>query len=139
MGSIASISQCLKLRNDKIKGNNDYDTESNIYTIEKLKEEMKYVKKVNTTLEHQLNIYKYNDVIGKQNMISTDTINMSDFRRISELKIQEFADSIIQDSKTNISWLPDIVERQIYINITRIGLNMLEMLLRNTLRNDYSK
>ena len=48
--------------------------------------------------------------------------------RISKMKIEEFVDNMLLRDATNIKYLPDFVEKKIYVNVFSMLLGLLEHL-----------
>lgn len=95
--------------------------QNNLKTLEEnnkeLVKQVDTLKKINKMLEHQ----KMTVNVGNNNMIHTRAaVNM-----ISEEKINEFVEELIQDESINVSYMPDYVERQLYRNIFNILINVI--------------
>jgi hypothetical protein len=53
-------------------------------------------------------------------------------RLLSKRNIDDFVSTLIKDEDVNIAFLPDIVEKQIYINTLSILLHLVEHVLTDT-------
>lgn len=104
-------------------------TENN-YKINKIQEENEYLKKVNITLENQIATLKSNS--DSENGLSLTSLSSKNIKILSEKKINEYIENILKNPDTNISWLPDIVEKKIYKNIITLSLNVLETTIENS-------
>ena len=102
----------------------------NSYELNKIKEENDFLKKTNTRLEEQINSLQTN--IIAENGLSLLAKSKKEIKIISEQKIDEYINNILKNPDTNISWLPDVVEKKIYKNIAMISLNILETTLENS-------
>lgn len=45
---------------------------------------------------------------------------------LSDKRIGEFVDKLLEDEHVNISYLPDVVERQLYINVLRLIVDVID-------------
>lgn len=96
----------------------------------KIKDENEYLKKVNLSLIKELNQLKEN--MNKDTGLSLTTLTNKEIKIQSEKKIEEFVQNILDNPDTNISWLPDVVERRLYKNISTIIINLLESTIENS-------
>ncbi len=96
----------------------------------KIKDENEYLKKVNLSLTKEINQLKEN--MNKDTGLSLTTLSNKEIKIQSEKKIEEFVQNILDNPDTNISWLPDVVERRLYKNIATIIINLLESTIENS-------
>lgn len=96
----------------------------------KIKDENEYLKKVNLSLIKEINQLKEN--MNKDTGLSLTTLSNKEIKIQSEKKIEEFVQNILDNPDTNISWLPDVVERRLYKNIATIIINLLESTIENS-------
>ena len=96
----------------------------------KLKDESEYLKKVNLSLMKEINQLKEN--MNKDTGLSLTSLSSKKVKIQSEKKIEEFVQNILDNPDTNISWLPDVVERRLYKNIATIVVNLLESTIENS-------
>ena len=96
----------------------------------KIKDENEYLKKVNLSLIKEINQLKEN--LNKDTGLSLTTLSNKEIKIQSEKKIEEFVQNILDNPDTNISWLPDVVERRLYKNIATIIINLLESTIENS-------
>lgn len=93
-----------------------------------LKKQIDSLKNINNISQQKLDV-----LINKQS--NNEKINNKDKKKISDIskkKIKDHVDKILENSDTNISYLPDFVERKIYENIFGIVLNLLDDILETT-------
>lgn len=119
------------------KDNLDYEQLNKIIPViqqshqqNKIKDENEYLKKVNISLIKEINQLKEN--MNKDTGISLTTLSNKEIKIQSEKKIEEFVQNILDNPDTNISWLPDVVERRLYKNIATIIINLLESTIENS-------
>ena len=96
----------------------------------KIKDENEYLKKVNLSLIKEINQLKEN--MNKDTGLSFTSLSNKDIKIQSEKKIDEFVQNILDNPDTNISWLPDVVERRLYKNIATIMINLVESTVENS-------
>lgn len=111
--------------------------------------EMKYLRQKICYLEKVLETKRVDELeyLRRGNTIQPKTIpttddngghtnaNLSDkstLHTVSEYNAYKYIDSILENPDTNISWLPDSVERKIYKNMFMLILNVIETTLENT-------
>lgn len=70
--------------------------------------------------------------MNKDTGLSLTTLSNKEIKIQSEKKIEEFVQNILDNPDTNISWLPDVVERRLYNNIATIIINLLESTIENS-------
>jgi len=108
----------LKERINKLETTENLIDESN--KIIELKKEIESLKQINKNLENELKI----------------KIDNNDNKKIKQLitkqQIQETVDKILENQNINIKYLPDVVERQLYINILTILINLLDETLSSS-------
>ena len=51
---------------------------------------------------------------------------------MSKIHVEEFVNKLMNDEEINISWLPDMVEKQIYINVFNMILKILSDSFKDT-------
>jgi hypothetical protein len=100
------------------------------YGENKLKEENAYLQKVNANLERE--VQKLMDNISPENGMSLTHLSNSELRIRSEKNIDKYISDILKNPETNISWLPDAVEKNLYKNIAVMLLNILETTVENS-------
>lgn len=96
----------------------------------KLRDELEYLRKENTYCEHALQTFKENR--SSEHGLTLTNLSDKELREKSETNISKYIESILADPKTNISWLPDSVERKIYKNVAMLLLNAMETTVENT-------
>ena len=89
-----------------------------------LKEAYDKIDELTKELEYYKN-YKPNNFI-----VSTDE-NQNNID-LNNQRIDELVDKILDDKNINCSFLPDVVEKQIYKNVLTIGLELLKQTLENS-------
>lgn len=107
--------------------------------IEELHHELKLLKKEN---QKQLKKFsqKREEIINRieknnQNVIATDSDDSSfstNAELLSEEQIKKFVEDLLTDENVNIEYLPDWVERKLYINIFNILLGLLKKTVKST-------
>lgn len=115
-----SCSEVDSLRKELIAMSNKND-----HLLNKMHDENVYLKEVNTSLEKEIAVLKSNisQVDGGLSLTNLDTTAL---RIQSEKNIDEYIQKILDNPSTNIKWMPDVVEKQIYKNIMRLVLNAME-------------
>ena len=63
--------------------------------------------------------------------LTLTSLDTTELRNISEQRISSIVESMLEDPDTNIPWLPDFVERKLYMNIFTIAMNMLERIIED--------
>lgn len=96
----------------------------------KLRDENAYLHKVNANLEKE--VQKLKDNLSSENGASLTQLSSSELRIRSEKNIDKYISDILKNPETNISWLPDVVERRLYKNIAVMLLNVLETTVENS-------
>ena len=115
MGSLASKEPNNEYLHQTIR---DLDAEN-----KELKKQLSALKNINIMNQA---VISANQTVSKDK--KTTTIKPSD---VSNEKINDFIDKLLK-TDTNIKYLPDFVERQIYQNILTMGLNILDDMLETT-------
>ena len=128
MGSFCSTRKQENLHHDQLNKIIPVIQES--HQQNKLKDESEYLKKVNLSLMKEINQLKEN--MNKDTGLSLTSLSSKEVKIQSEKKIEEFVQNILDNPDTNISWLPDVVERRLYKNITTIVVNLLESTIENS-------
>ena len=132
---------------DNLKKNinkNDYDIEISVYE-EKLKQEFEKLEKDKTIsrvdkLEKQVDLLKNINIIMEERQYEikfeinkikeiNDSIEKNTVE-LSNIKIEEYIDSLLSNENVNVKYVPDIAERQIYINIFSLFINILDETLK---------
>lgn len=85
--------------------------------------ELEEIKKQNESLKTLLEISE-----RKNLSVRTPDIN---FKVLSELKIEQMVDELLQNENVNIKYLPDFVEKAIYKNVLNLTINLLSTVLSN--------
>lgn len=104
--------------------------ETNVRHLEaenrELRKQLNSLKNINQMQESQLN--------EKQQLIpDIDTKKIKKkITEVSKEKINHYVEKLLENSDTNISYLPDFVEKKIYTNILGIALNLLNDILETT-------
>lgn len=98
--------------------------------LNKIIPDNEYLKKVNLSLIKEINQLKEN--MNKDTGLSLTTLSNKEIKILSEKKIEEFVQNILDSPDINISWLPDVVERKLYKNIATIIINVLESTIENS-------
>jgi len=119
-------------------------------TINELKKQNESLKQINETLRKNINIVnaKLHSEIAKNNNSESESIDtiLDSLKRginnrdvsnnggtkISMPAIEEYVDKMISDPDVNINYLPDFVEKQLYRNILKIVLGLLDHILNNS-------
>lgn len=96
----------------------------------KLQEENAYLQKVNADLEKE--VQKLKDNLSPETGLSLTQLSPNELRSKSEKNIDKYINEILSNPETNISWLPDIVERRLYKNIAVVLLNVVETTVENS-------
>lgn len=100
------------------------------------------LKKQNKSLKHLLEIEQKEKAVLRKKILEaagkigdneaagiSSNQNKSD---VSRLKIEEFVDKMLEDENVNIKYLPDFVEKKIYINVFNLVLGLLDNLMDST-------
>jgi len=107
-----------------------------------LEADVRNLETENRELYKQINSLKNINLI-QENLIRTKK-NHSEINSLSENiptkkivdvskdKLNDYIDKLLENSDTNISYLPDFVEKKIYTNILGIALNILDDILETT-------
>ena len=87
---------------------------------------MKVYVKEKEDLECQLKdtrneLNRVKSFIKEQNELEKSVVN----NEVSKIHVEEFVEKLMKDEEINISWLPDMVEKQIYINVFNMILKIL--------------
>ena len=95
----------------------------------------------NRELTKQINSLKNINIIQKSQIIKKHKINLLEnnnqkakkqITEVSKDKIGHYVEKLLENSDTNISYLPDFVEKKIYTNILTVCLNLLDDMLETT-------
>lgn len=91
--------------------------------IQELYRQIESLKIMNDNLKKELS-----DVQNNNN----DTVNKVQLQELSQQKIDEFVEKLLNNKNVNIGYLPDFVERQIYKNVFSLLLGILDNTLTST-------
>ena len=105
-------------------------SKKNEHAMNKLKDENIYLASVNASLEKEIANLKSN--ISVEGGLSLTNLSTTELRLISEKNIDTYIKAILDNPDTNIRWMPDVVEKQIYKNIMKLVLNALETTVENS-------
>jgi hypothetical protein len=95
-----------------------------IMEIEDLKLQIENLKRINKTFEND-KIIKCN--ITEKSLESKSLESKSEkFKEISQAKINEFVNKLLNNKEVNVTYLPDWVEAQLYKNVFTIFINVLD-------------
>ncbi len=111
MGSSISREE-FEILKSKINGENSY-----------LQEENKRLELENKRLRNDLNYYS--------DIKDVRTFSKSQMA-ISKSNINKYVENLVENKETNIAYLPDFVERQIYRNIFGMALVLFEQVIDST-------
>jgi hypothetical protein len=122
---------------NELKTNQYSSTAVDTYKINKCNDENQFLQGEIKNLELKLQAMTSEYVNFKSN---TQDNNNSSYTNLTTQKlhhlyqdhIKKFVEAILADPDTNISWLPDVVERRLYINIATIALKSFEALLETS-------
>lgn len=134
---------------DNLKKNidkNNFEIEISVYE-EKLKEEFEKLekdKKISRIdkLEKQVDLLKNINIVMeiRQDEIKLEINKIKDMNDsieentaiLSKMKIEEYINSLLNNENVNITYIPDIAEKQMYINIFSLIINILDETLKKT-------
>jgi signal transduction histidine kinase len=104
--------------------------ESDLRKLEVDNRELK--KQVNSLIN--INIIQEKELNKKQYSVSfnKNLNNRENLTEVSKDKIKHYVDNLLENSDTNISYLPDFVEKKIYTNILGVALKVLDDMLQTT-------
>ena len=91
--------------------------------IQELQRQIESLKTINENLEKDLANAKEN---------KNDIVNKVQLQELSQQKIDEFVEKLLNNKNVNIGYLPDFVERQIYKNVFSLLLGILDNTLTST-------
>lgn len=86
-----------------------------------LEEEIKILQAKNKELEKRIAYFEKLETITENQKI-----------QLSKEMIQKYVNDFLEDEKVNIDYLPDFVERKIYVNTFNILINLINHLFENT-------
>lgn len=129
----------LKKYRDNLLHKNEQELVKKNNEISKLQLEIEALKKTNSNLENKYNLER-NRRITINSTHTTSNIDESNIDEssdsidllLSETKISEFVDELLTSENINITYLPDWVERKIYINVLILIMGILKKTLHNT-------
>jgi hypothetical protein len=119
--------QELDLNNDHKLSNAELQTWVDIQ-IEEMETSKKELKQEIDILKIQLNRSRktVKEIQSElQNDEQTSIKSKELCREMSQIRIEEFVDSLLKDETVNIGWLPDVVERQLYRNVFTLLIKTL--------------
>jgi hypothetical protein len=124
----------------ELKNNQLPPVDTSTYNINKSKEENKFLHgeiqkltdKLHALTTENVNLKANQHVTQDNDNLSLTTLTKEQLHAASQNHIKKFVDAILADPDTNISWLPDVVERRLYINIATIAMKSLEALLETS-------
>ena len=90
-----------------------------------LQQKIQELKKENVSLQQALQTKKITETLINARMLDENN-NEKTKSAISVQKIENFVDKMLENPDINIQYFPDVVERQIYINVFRLVLGMIE-------------
>jgi hypothetical protein len=120
--------------------NKSNDSEKNsTQNIEKIDNELTYYKnelekqkKQNTILENTITQFtEHHDEYDEKLNIKKQILKEQFEKTLSKKKILEFVEILLKDKNINIGYLPDYVEKQIYLNIFTILIGIVEHSLKS--------
>ena len=85
------------------------------------------------SLEDQiLKLKTVSSVHANPDGLTLTNLDASELRKMSEQRLSSIVQDMLDDPDTNIPWLPDFVERKLYMNIFTIAMNMFERVIEDT-------
>lgn len=98
--------------------------------IDNLQKEIETLRSVNRELEN--NLHNKNKIIQKlgANIESNDDVKEL-VNMLSKEQINIYVEEMLANEETNIKYLPDVVERQIYRNMFKLTLKMLNKIMNS--------
>lgn len=110
------------------------DIHDTIYRINKLQDEIKFLTNLNKILENKIKNLEQES--NQQTSSTLDGLTLTglsrkDVIKKSEEKIRQYVEELLSNPSTNISWLPDSVERKIYCNFLNIIIKTLETIIES--------
>lgn len=104
-------------------------------TVPELHSKIEELEKQNTTLKKLLK----NEREEKEKLASllkkkkpSKPTEKEELTTVSKQKIEKIVDKMLEDENINIPYLPDFVERQLYVNVYTLLLNMLDSVADTT-------
>ena len=86
------------------------------------------LQNINQQLEKQLK--EKNELIAKLGASFDNKQEIEDLiSQLSQEQINKYVEELLEDEETNIKYLPDFVERQIYRNVFRLSLKLVNRVL----------
>lgn len=117
---------------ENIDRNNDNkisQLELNTWWENKMKEHNKEKEDLECQLKDARNeLNRLKSLIKNQNDVEKTIVN----NEVSKIHVEEFVNKLMKDEEINISWLPDMVEKQIYINVFNMILKILSDSFKDT-------
>ena len=99
--------------------------------IRELKKQNKSLKTLNASLRNEIKEAKTLSSIFATSKNTSTSINGGP-TQVSMPAIEEYVDAMLADENVNINYLPDFVEKQLYRNILKIVLGLLDHILNNS-------
>lgn len=104
------------------------EKDKNILRTDKLDKQVLLLKNINIILEtrqEEIN-FEINKIKNMNNLLKKNT------SELSNIKIDEYIDSLLKNENVNIKYIPDIAERQIYRNVFTMIVNIFDETLKQT-------
>jgi Mg/Co/Ni transporter MgtE len=98
--------------------------------INDLHKELESLKNINNDLSKSL--YQKNELIER---LGENIDDDEDIQKLVDLlsqeKINQFVEELLEDEETNIKYLPDFVERQIYRNVFQLSIKLMNKMMHS--------
>lgn len=143
MGNLFAKTKKCECQCSSDKSHNDCNTEGEQFNekintqllleINELKKQNECLKALaNSHIQKKLQMNNMGGTLGgtKDETEATNKINIT--KHISMEAIEQYVEGMIADSDVNITYLPDFVERQLYKNILKMVLGLLDNILSNS-------
>lgn len=99
--------------------------------VKELNKEIDSLKSINDDLEKSLK--DKNELIGKLGENITDSDDVKQLvDMLSKEQINKYVEDLLADENTNIKYLPDFVEKQIYRNIFKLSIKLINKIMNST-------
>lgn len=132
MGNYFSSSNTSNLREELNSVKNLFVPSHYVYDLEKQIESLKTINQQQKQEIQKLasELEKHNDTnnISKDTVEDDQSLNLT----VSMAKIEKIVDEMLADDNINVGYLPDIVEKQLYLNVIRIALNIVNKTIQTT-------
>lgn len=96
-----------------------------------LKRQISALKEINKISEKEI-IRLSKNKLDKSSSLMNEQKTKKKLSDVSKEKLRIYVDKLLENTDNNISYLPDFVERQIYINVFGLALNLLDDILDTT-------